>query len=392
MHVIILGNGISGLTVARTLQTHCPDLEITMYTDEPYLYYPRPRLYDVLSGKITPSAISPFDITWYHQQGIHIRSNTTVTAIDPACQLIQVEGGDPLSYDRLVIAMGAHSFLPPIEGVHKSGVFTLRTLHDAIRIKTHAKPRGYTTIIGGGLLGLETAVALTKLGQHVHVVELLSHLLPRQLDTDGAMILQQHIESHGIQVALGTRTHQITGQSAVSGALLDNGQHLPSSLIIVSAGVRPNLAIAEHAGIKTHKGILVDSRLRTSTNHIYACGNVAEFQGHVYETIPAAIEQATHAAHSILESEQHEYHGTTPANTLQIAGIDLTSIGNVNPEGPHYDVFTKIDHRHGIYTKLILDQNVLIGAIVVGAPTAARQIRRLMHTSVTSKIIHDLLQ
>lgn len=363
-----------------------------MYTDESYLYYPRPHLYAVLSGGLTPNTVLPFKREWYQQNNIHIQLNTRVAAINTDRQLICLDGGHLLPYDRLVLAMGAHPFVPPITGVDKPGVFTLRTLHDAMRIKAFAKAGGRTTIIGGGLLGLEVAVALTQLGQQVHIVELLPHLLPRQLDSDGAMILKQHIESHGIHITLGTHIHQITGQPAVSGVLLDNGHHLPCSLVMVSAGVRPHLTVARNAGLNTRKGIAVDSRLRTSIHHVYACGNVAEFQGKVYETIPAAIEQATHIAHSIIKKDQSEYNGTTPANTLQIAGIDLTSLGVVNPEDSNYEVYKKTDNKHGIYKKLVLKQGSLVGAIILGEKTVIRRIRSLMNETVTPKTVHDLLR
>jgi nitrite reductase (NADH) large subunit len=363
-----------------------------VYTDESYLYYPRPHLYDVLSGGLTPNAVLPFKREWYQQHNIHIQLNTRVAAINTDRQLIRLNGGHLLPYDHLVLAMGAHPFVPPIAGIDRPGVFTLRTLHDAIRIKTYAKAGGRTTIIGGGLLGLEVAVALTQLGQQVHIVELLPHLLPRQLDSAGAMILKQHIESHGIHVTLGTHIHQITGQSAVSGVLLDNGHHLPCSLVLVLAGVRPNLTVARNAGLNTRKGIVVDSKLRTSVDHIYACGNVAEFQGKVYETIPAAIEQAIHTAYSVIKKDQSEYNGTTPANTLQIAGIDLTSLGVVNPENSNYEVYKKTDSRQGIYKKLVLRQGSLVGAIILGEKTVVRQIRTWMNKTITSKTIQDLLR
>jgi nitrite reductase (NADH) large subunit len=391
MHVVIVGNGISGLTAARTLRHHRSDIKITMYTDEPYLYYPRPRLYTVLSARASPQSVLSYTTDWYHQHGIDIQLSTKVVAIEPSQQLIHLDNGTPVSYDRLVLAMGAHPFVPPISGVNKPGVFTLRTLHDALQIKRYIQTGGHVTVIGGGLLGLEVAVALAKLRLQVHVIELLPRLLPRQLDTTAAMILKQYIESFGIHVTLGTQVHHIQGQTAVSGLLLDTGHYLPSSLAIISAGIRPNLTITQNAGIKTRKGIIVNSLLQTSNDHIYACGNVAEFQGQVYETIPAAIEQATHTAHSLIKTERNRYNGTTLTHTLQIAGLSLTSLGVVNPEDSTYDVFTKTDSKHGIYKKLVLKQGILIGAIILGENKKITPIRTSMNKTVTSTTIHNLL-
>jgi nitrite reductase (NADH) large subunit len=391
MQVVIIGNGISGITVARTLRQHRSNIQITMYTDEPYPYYPRPRLYDVLSAHATPEAILSFTNEWYHERGIDIQLNTKVAAIDPSQQLIRLDNGTLVSYDHLVLSMGARPFVPSISGVKRLGVFTLRTLYDALQIRRYTQTGSHATVIGGGLLGLEVAVALAKIGQQVQVIEMLPRLLPRQLDSKGAMLLKQHIESYGIHVTLGTQVHQIKGQTAVSGLLLDNGYYLPSSLVLISAGIRPNLVIAQKAGIKAQKGIIVDSWLQTSNDRVYACGNVAEFQGQVYETIPAAIEQATHTAKSILKIDRDRYNGTTLTHTLQIAGLSLTSLGAVNPEDSSYDVFTKTDDRHGVYKKLVLKQGILVGAIILGDKKSVTPIRTWMNKTVTSTMIPTLL-
>jgi nitrite reductase (NADH) large subunit len=394
MQVVIVGNGISGITVARTLRQHRSNIKITMYTDEPYPYYPRPRLYEVLSARAIPEGVFSFTNAWYHERDIDIQLNTKVVAIDPSQQLIRLDNGTHISYDYLVLAMGARPFVPPISGVNRPGVFTLRTMHDALQIKRYTQTGNHAVVIGGGLLGLEVAVALAKIGQQVQVIEMLPRLLPRQLDSNGAMLLKQHIESYGIHVTLGTQVDQIKGQTAVSDLLLDNGHCQPSSLVLISAGVRPNLVIAQKAGIKTQKGILVDSWLQTSHDRIYACGNVAEFQDQVYETIPAAIEQATQTANSILEIDARDrgrYDGTTLSHTLQIAGLSLTSFGIVNPEDSSYDIFTKTDDRHGIYKKLVLKQGILVGAIILGDRKSVTPIRTSMNKTVTSAMIHNLL-
>ena len=391
MQVVIIGNGISGITVARTLRQHRSNTKITMFTDEPYLYYPRPRLYDVLSAHTSPEDIVLFPNEWYHQHGINIQLNTTVVAIEPCHQQIRLDSGTLISYDHLVLAMGAHPFVPPISGVNRVGVFTLRTLHDALQIKKYTRTGGHATVIGGGLLGLEAAVALAKLGQQVHIIEMVPRLLPRQLDSTGAMILKQHIESYGIHVTLGTQVREINGQPAVSGILLDDGHYLASSLVLISAGIRPNLVLAQRADMKIRRGIIVDSLLQTSHNHVYACGNGAEYQEQVYETIPAAIEQGVHVADSIIKTDPDRYTGTTLSHTLQVAGLSVTSLGVVNPEDSNHDVFTKTDYKRGIYKKLVLKDGILIGAIILRSKKTVTRIRAMMNQAVTSKMIQDLL-
>jgi nitrite reductase (NADH) large subunit len=362
-----------------------------MYTDEPHLHYPRPRLYDVLSAHTSPEDIVLFPNEWYHQHGINIQLNTKVVAIEPCHQQIRLDSGTLVSYDHLVLAMGAHPFVPPISGVNRVGVFTLRTLHDALQIKKYTRTGGHATVIGGGLLGLEAAVALAKRGHQVHIIEMVPRLLPRQLDSTGAMILKQHIESYGIHVTLGTQVREINGQPAVSGILLDDGHYLASSLVLISAGIRPNLVLAQRADMKIRRGIIVDSLLQTSHNHVYACGNVAEYQGQVYETIPAAVEQGVHVADSILKTDPDRYTGTTLSHTLQVAGLSVTSLGVVNPEDSSHDVFTQTDYQRGIYKKLVLKDGILVGAIILRSKKTVTRIRAMMNQAVTSKMIQDLL-
>lgn len=343
MHVVIVGNGVAGVTAARTIRENDSKIKISVYTDEDHLYYPRPRLYEVLSGKAKPQEIYMFPEGWYEKNGIKVHLNKKVLGIETAKKELLLEDRLRVNYDKLLLANGARSVVPPIKGVEKAGVFTLRSIKDALTIKKYTKKTRKAIIIGGGLLGLEFAGSLRKLGQQVEVVEIFPRLLPRQLDQDGATILKDQIETRGINIVLGVKTEEILGKKTVSGILLDNGKELSSNLVLISAGVKPNTDLAVEARIKVDKGVVVDQYLETSVNNVYAAGDIAEVQGRVYGIIPAALEQAKIAAINILEKEKQNYKGTIPSNTLKIAGIDLTSIGIVNPEGPQYEEIRKID-------------------------------------------------
>ena len=378
LKVVIVGNGVAGVTAARIIKDRNPQAYVSIYTEETYQYYPRPRLYDVLSGEVEPRAVYLFTETWYKKKGINIQLNSRTSSIDTDRKELLLENGSRISYDKLLIANGGHSFVPPIKGVEKTGVFTLRTIEDALRIKEFTEKTTKVIIIGGGLLGSEFAYSLKKLGQQVDIVEMFPRLLPKQLDPDGATILKNQIESYGINIILGAKTLEILGNKTVTGILLDSGATISADLVLISAGVRPNTGLALESGIKVNRGVVVNEHLRTSDENVYAVGDVAEFNGMIYGIIPAAIEQATVAAANILGDKHSVYSGTVPSNTLRIIGIDLTSMGIVNPEEPKYEEIKKSDQKNGTYKKLVLDKGKIVGAILLGDKKGVTSIKKLM--------------
>jgi len=391
MHVVIVGSGVAGVTAARTIKENDPKAKISVYTDEKHLYYPRPRLYEVLSGEANPREIYMFSEQWYEKRGIKVHMKKKVSGIETAKRELLLEDRSRVNYDKLVLANGAHPFVPPIKGVEKTGVFTLRSIKDALTIKEYTKKTRKTIVIGGGLLGLEFAASLRKLGQQVEVVEIFPRLLPRQLDQDGAKILKDRIETRDIKIVLGVKTEEVLGRKTVSGILLDNGKELSGNLVLISAGVRSNTNLAVEAGIKVDKGVVVDEYLQTGVNDVYAAGDVAEFEGRVYGIIPAAMEQAKIAAMNMLEKEKQVYEGTIPSNTLKIVGIDLTSMGLVNPEGPQYEEVKKVDKEKGGYKKIVLEQGKIVGAIFLGDRKGVTSIKKLMDQEIDVTKYKDFL-
>ena len=391
MHIAIVGSGVAGVTAARTIRENDPKAEVSIYTDENHLYYPRPRLYEVLSGEAEPQEIYMFSEQWYEKRGIEVHLNKKVLGIKTARKELILEDRSKINYDKLLLANGAHPFIPPIKGVEKTGVFSLRSIKDALIIKEYAKKTRKALIIGGGLLGLEFAASLRELGQQVEVVEIFSRLLPRQLDQDGATILKDRVETRGIKIVLGVKTEEVLGKKAVSGVLLDDGKELLGSLVLISAGVRSNTDLAVEAGIKVDKGVVVDEYLQTSVNDVWAAGDAAEFEGRIYGIIPAALEQAKIAAMNMLEKEKHVYKGTIPSNTLKIVGIDLTSMGLVNPEGSQYEEVKKIDKEKGVYKKIVLEQGKIVGVIILGDRKGVTSIKKLMDQEIDVTKYKDFL-
>ena len=378
MNVIIVGNGVAGVTAARSIKENHPETLVSIYTDESSRYYSRPRVYEVLSGEAEPEDVSVFSEEWYRTKGITVQLNKKVSSIDTKRKELLLDDQTRVSYDKLLLANGGHSFVPPIKGADKTGVFTLRTISDALRIKGFTENTRKAIVIGGGLIGLEFAASLRKLGQQVTVVELFPRLLPRQLDQDGAALLKNRIESLGINIVLGVKTTEILGKETVTGIKLDSGKKISGDLVLVSAGMRSNTELALEAGIKVNRGIVVDGHMQTSADDVYAIGDVAEYEGTVYGIIPAALEQASIAVANMLGDEHANYTGTVSSNTLKIVGIDLTSMGLVNPEEPTYEEIKKTDQPKGVYKKLVLDKGKIVGAILLGDKKGVASIRKLI--------------
>jgi nitrite reductase (NADH) large subunit len=374
--ILIIGNGVSGINVASNLRKSDRDIEIEIFTDESYHYYPRPRLIDLLADRITLEEIFFYRETWYRENNINVHLSSTVNEILPDEKRIVLARGKTFSYDVLVLANGAKPSLPPIDGVDKSGVFSIRWLDDVLNLKERVKKSGEVVVIGGGLLGLEIASAIQSSGIKVKVIEILPWLLPRQLDETGGRLLKKILESRGLEVYVNSATEKILGDGEVSGVVTKDGRIFRCNTIVVSAGIKSNIDLAKNCGLNTNRGIIVDNYLRTSRGEIYALGDVAEWEGRIYGIIPPALDQAKVVASNIL-GETVEYKGTVPSNILKVAGIDLFSIGTIDKtEG--YEVISSLDEDTGIYKKFVIDDGKIIGAILLGDRRNALYIERVV--------------
>jgi len=390
---VIIGNGVAGITAARTIAQTRPGAAIEIYAAEPYPYYSRPRLWEFLAGEIAQKDLYFYPPAWYKEQGIQVHLDSRVASLSPAKKEITLADGSVVPYDKLLLAMGSRAFVPPIPGADKQGVFTLRTADDARAMKAYAPGAKRAVAIGGGLLGLETARALRLLGLEVTVLEINPRLMPRQLDTEGAAVLTRLIEGMGLHVITNATTQAILGDGRASGVALQSGEVIPGELILFSAGVRPNVSLAQEAGLKVGKGVTVDQYLRTSAEGVYAAGDVAEFEGRLYGIIPAAIEQAQMAGAHMAGADPAPYKGTIPANTLKIVGIDLTCIGVAVPEGAGYQELRWVDEAGQCYKKLTLQGGRLVGAILLGDKKDVAPVSKLIASGVdVSAYVGHLLE
>lgn len=377
MRVLVIGSGLSGTIFAKTLHELAPETEIEIFGDERHLYYPRPNLIEYLAGNLPRERLFPFSEKWFGERNIQFNRSTKVIEIDPAARRITLKQGARTGYDALLLATGAHSWVPPIEGLPKTGVFTLRSLQDADGLLQRLDQTGRALIIGGGLLGLEIARALKNRGGEVEIVEFFPRLLPRQLDQEGADVLRVQIEGMGMRVRLGVVTEEILGGSEASGARLKDGARLEAGLVVIAAGVRANTTLARDTGLQIDKGVLVDDHMRTSRPEIYAAGDNTEHRGRLYGIIPASFEQAKTAAHNVV-GRTRDYQGTVSSNSLKVAGLAVTSVGQVNPEPGTCEELRRSQPEEGIYKKIVISEGRLTGAIWMGTKRGVNEISRLV--------------
>jgi nitrite reductase (NADH) large subunit len=371
---LIIGNGVAGTTAAENIRKQDREGNITIVTDEDLPFYWRIQLNEYISGDITEEQLLAKKEDWYRDQNIALKLKTRIVGADAQKKVVVTEDKEELAYDSLLIATGSHSFIPPIKGSEKKGVFSLRDVQDARDISQFAKSAEQVILIGGGLLGLEAGNALRKLGKKIMVVEFFPRLLPRQLDVDGAARLQKIMEGMGFSFRLGAKTQEVTGEDQASGALLEGGETLSGQMIVISAGVRANLELAEPLGLKTDKGVVVDERLQTNQPDIYAAGDVAEFRGMPYGIWPAAMEQGKIAGANMAGGEA-TYNGTTMANTLKVVGVDLASAGNIDAEN---EFESKVSTDEDVYKKIVLENNQIIGCIMLGDTKGFNEITKMM--------------
>ena len=384
---LIVGNGVAGTTAAENIRKQDKEGKITIVTDEDFPFYWRLRLNEYLAGDLTEEALAAKKAQWYGDQRIDLKLKTLIAGADPSEKVVFTEDKQRLSYDSLLIATGSHSFIPPIKGSEKEGVFALRNIQDARGISVWAKDIEDVVLIGGGLLGLEAGNALLKLGKKVTVVEFFPRLLPRQLDVDGAQRLQKIMEKIGFSFRLGARTQEIFGNDQVTGVLLEGGESIPSKMVIISAGIRPNLELAEPLGLENDKGIKVDEYLRTNQTDIYAAGDVAEFRGMPYGIWPAAMEQGQIAGTNMAGGNL-VYKGTTMANSLKVGGVDLASAGNIDAEN---EKESRVVTDDKVYKKIVMENNQIVGCIMLGDTKAFNKITKAMSEKKDISQVKDQL-
>jgi len=364
MDIIIIGNGVAGVTVAETIRAADKTSGITVLTSEPQPFYSRPRLIEFLAGTASAEQITIHPRAWYEKNTIVLVDNVFITRADISAKAVYDKNGNKYPYDKLVVASGATSFLPPVPGVNLPNVFTLRTLADADTIRKTARERNDALVIGGGLLGIEVANSLIALGAKVRVIEIFDRLLPRQLDQEGSALIRLLLEKKGMTFATGKQTESIEQNNGSLAVKLKGGESVGADFVLFSAGIRPDAACVKDTGIARNKGIIVDEFMRTNVADVYACGDVAEFNGILFGLWQPAREQALACGNHIIGKET-PFKASVPSTRLKVAGIEFASIGEIElEEGMAFSV--EKDEEKGFYKKLLTRDNRLVGAMLIG--------------------------
>lgn len=361
---LIIGNGVAGNAAAENIRKFDPEGRIAIFSKEDRPFYYVPALPEYVAGDKQADKIIIHPQDWYDQRRIFLYLSTTVTTIDGAKKFVETDRGERFFFDKLLLASGGKSFIPPMKGADSPGVFTLKTLADADRIKAAAGQAKTVVLIGGGLLGLEAGNGLRKLGLKVIVVEFFPRLLPRQMDVAGASILQSQMEDMGFTFHLGAITEEIVAGPEGLLVCLKGGDKIAGDLVLISAGVRPDLSLAQALGLKMDKGVKVDDTMKTSRDEVYAAGDLIEHRGRVYGIWPAALEQGK-VAGAAMAGQEAKYEGTLPSNVLKVVGIDLVAAGDIDADGK----LSAIVHQDKVkktYRKLVIQDNCLVGAILLG--------------------------
>jgi nitrite reductase (NADH) large subunit len=370
--IVIAGGGIAGLNAAKAAREQDPDCSIIILDEGDKNTYFRTRLPDYISGVASYHELFPYDDFWYSKNKITSYKNTTVTGIDVPKKTIATNMG-LLEFDSLVITLGSSGNIPPIPGVGLENCFSVRTLADADKIKRLSGSGKTCTIIGGGLLGLEMAWAIKQLGCEINIIEHNSRLLPRQIDEQGAALLQKAISDKGIKLYLNADVQEVDGNGKAEYVKLKDGTKIKTDFVILSAGVKANTQPFATSDINISRAIVVDGHMQTSTEGIYAAGDIAECNGKNFSIWPIAIAQGKVAGNNAAGGTM-EYTEINPYTSLKIQGITMFSIGDVFSADSV--VTTELDMEANRYVKLFTKEGMISGAIVFGDPSLPTKIRK----------------
>ena len=391
--LVVVGNGMAGARVVEEILERAPkEFDITMFGAEPYGNYNRILLSNVLNGSQEATEIFMNPLSWYRENNITLHAGVRAIKIDRERKVVvgvplnkearaydpeaaAAAGAEPIEepYDYVIIATGSRPFVPPMEGFGQTGTFLFRTIDDCAHIAGYAKNCRRAAVIGGGLLGLEAARGLLTHGVEVTVLEAAPQLMIAQLDPESGQILMNTMEGMGVKVMCDTITTRIAGENGhVAHLEFKNGASLETDMVVVSAGIRPITEIAAASGLTVNRGIVCDDQMRTSDPDIFSLGECVEHRGRIYGLVDPIWEMANVLADVITGlNPASAYTGSKLGTKLKVMGVELASMGETKPAEPTDEVVVYREPGHGIYKKLIIRNNQIAGAILLGEIDAA---------------------
>ncbi|HJR55549.1 MAG TPA: nitrite reductase large subunit NirB [Rhizomicrobium sp.] len=367
-HLVVIGNGMAGMrTVEELLKLPGGKrFKITVFGAEPHVNYNRIMLSSVLAGDKNVDEIVINSREWYDENGIALITGDAVKKIDRQARTVTSAAGVTVPYDRILIATGSRPLAPPIPGLGLPGTCAFRDIADVDKMLAAAQEYKRAVVIGGGLLGLEAAWGLKQRGMSVALVHLMPTLMERQLDAAAGQMLQRDLDRRGIAFFTDGQTEEITGTTHVEGVQLADGRHIPADLVVLAIGIRPNIDLAKAAELEVNRGIVVTDDMRTSDPDIFAVGECVEHRGMVFGLVAPIWDQAKVCASRLAGDENAIYKSRALSTSLKITGVDVFSAGALMAESENDDEITLRDDNRGLYKKIVLRGNQLVGAVLYG--------------------------
>ena len=368
--LVVVGNGMAGMRTVEELLKLAPDLyEITVFGAEPHGNYNRVLLSPLLAGDKNVDEIMLHPRAWYAQRGIDLHAGDPVLRIDRKRRVVVARSGLEAPYDRLLLATGSTPFVLPVPGNTLPGVVGFRDLHDVDTMLAAARQGGCAVVIGGGLLGLEAAHALMRRGMDVSVVHVAASLMNQQLDAEAGHLLKETLERDGLRILLAAQTSAIIGTGAGAGKVeavqFADGSTLPADLVVMAAGVRPNVALGREAGLHCERAIVVDDTLQTYDPRIYAVGECVQHRRATFGLVAPSWEQARVCAAHLAGAGHRRYVQAATATKLKVTGVDLYSAGDILGSADSEELVLR-DRGAGVYKRLVLEGGRVTGAVLVG--------------------------
>ncbi|AYK59541.1 NADPH-nitrite reductase [Bacillus subtilis] len=388
--LVLVGNGMAGVrAIEEILSVAKDEFQITIFGAEPHPNYNRILLSKVLQGDTDIKDITLNDWDWYEENNIQLYTNETVIKVDTENKTVITDADRIQPYDELILATGSVPFILPIPGADKKGVTAFRDIKDTDTMLAASKQYKKAAVIGGGLLGLEAARGLLNLGMDVSVIHLAPFLMERQLDATAGHLLQNELEKQGMTFLLEKQTEEIVGDDRVEGLRFKDGTSIEADLVVMAVGIRPNTTLGAESGIPVNRGIIVNDYMQTEIPHIYAVGECAEHRGIAYGLVAPLYEQAKVLAKHICGIETKPYEGSVLSTQLKVSGVEVFSAGDFN-ESEEKKAIKVFDEQDGIYKKVVLRGNQIVGAVLFGDSSEGNRlfsmIQKEADISETSKI------
>ncbi|HEX8960650.1 MAG TPA: FAD-dependent oxidoreductase [Geobacteraceae bacterium] len=374
MNYVIIGNSVAAVGAIRGIRSVDPQGNITVISRERHTAYGRPLISYLLGGLITEKRMPYLPEDFYEQNRVNLLLNSEVVAVDSAKKQVQLAGGEAVPYERLLIATGGDPFVPPMEGLaDKEKVFTFTTWDDAAKLKGLSADIDRVVVVGGGLIGLKAAEGLHLLGKKVTIVELADRILSAAFDRPAGRIVAKKMKANGIEVITEDTVIRVEGEGAeISGVTLKSGDFIPCDTLVVAIGVRPAAGFLKGSKVEVNRGVVVDDSMATSVKGIFAAGDVAEardfFSGakNPMPIWPDAYIQGDIAG-TAMAGGSKSYAGGLAMNSIEFFKVSTISMGVTNPPDPaEYEVLTYLDAENYQYRKIVLKDNLLVGAVLVG--------------------------